>query len=127
MSTTNDEQGYYSKGIDPDGIIAAEIKRRQGEERVLDAAQDQRAPMLSDERLLQGSDPFPVGEEWHDGAMWVRNYYESLIQKGVLRVVGKVELVQGWDGALSCPCGYPHFEGRDENFCPKCGSEITKQ
>ena len=32
MSTTNDEQGYYSKGIDPDGIIPAAIKRKEAED-----------------------------------------------------------------------------------------------
>ena len=145
MSTTNDEQGYYSKGIDPDGIIPAAIKRKEAEDPRLRKGEEyfpidtpaERAPMLSDEKIgPSGLTARRIAELIKETGLKeeplftdreiVRRVVESLITKGVLRVAKKVELVPGWDGALSCPCGYPHFEGRDENFCPGCGSQIIR-
>ena len=103
MSTTNDEQAKYGlkEKIGPSGLTAKRISELIKETGLKEE------PLFTDREI-------------------VRRAVESLITKGVLRVAKKVVLIPGWDGALSCPCGYPHFEGRDENFCPGCGSEIVK-
>ena len=137
MSTTNDEQGYYSKGIDPDGIIPAAIKRkeaedprlRKGEQFFTMNTQAERAPMLSDDEVDLYEDGYINYED--EGALdrgaarCIRDHYESLITKGVLRVVKKAH------GVRRFPCDHTRCEHcervikYDNEFCG-CGVEIVK-
>lgn len=147
MSTTNDEQGYYSKGIDPDGIIPAAIKRKEAEDPRLRKGEQfftmntpaERAPMLSEKDwpnmiYAQASEHgLRPGElSAHDGMEIACDYYESLITKGVLRVAKKVDLIEDdepdIDGKMCPDCRWKMdmFEVVEAKFCPGCGAEIVK-
>lgn len=148
-TTTNDEQGYYSKGIDPDGIIASAIKRKEAEDPRLQKGEQffqihtpaERAPMLSEEKIgPSGLTAKRIAELIKETGLKeeplftdreiVRRVVESLITKGVLRVVTKVTATsvndhplwkQGWE-CDGCGCAFEYLN----NFCPGCGSEIVK-
>ena len=144
MSTTNDEQGYYSKGIDPDGIIPAAIKRKEAEDPRLRKGEEyfpidtpaERAPMLSDEKIgPSGLTARRIAELIKETGLKeeplftdreiVRRVVESLITKGVLRVVKKAH------GMRRFPCDHTRCEHcervikYDNEFCG-CGAEIVK-
>lgn len=86
----------------------------------------ERAPMLSDSDCTSRNFwPVPWNDERSIGAMNARNFYESLITKGELRVVKKVPHI--WID------GYPHCGACNErlvrvynSFCPGCACEIIK-
>ncbi len=58
-------------------------------------------------------------------AMDVADHYESLITKGVLRVVKKVE-VDPMAKVTKCPDCVSILCIPEDNFCPGCGGEIQK-
>lgn len=97
----------------------------------------EREPMLTDSMLDSWS-------AWDDGCdkqhaqhfpKAVRDWYESKITSGELRVVNRVgvEMVpNNYDRLITCTgCrdGVPYYlmeEFDDMNYCPNCGSEIKK-
>lgn len=108
MSTTNDEQAPYGK-------------------------QEQRAPMLSDEEITNAV----YGSKSRGDHSYViqlgielgRNHYESLITKGVLRVVKKANN-NGSPSVFYCSSCKFLVDGQNGipvfNFCPGCGAQIVK-
>ena len=145
MSTTNDEQGYYSKGIDPDGIIPAAIKRKEAEDPRLRKGEEyfpidtpaERAPMLSDEKIgPSGLTARRIAELIKETGLKeeplftdreiVRRVVESLITKGVLRVVKKVNEVWAGNGCYKGCSDCGHHHPMKANFCPGCGAAIVK-
>lgn len=87
---------------------------------------NKREPLLSDEQARNILKNCAYNPGTMNPVAETAAYYESLIDSGKLRVVEEVGLVPGWDGALSCPCGEPHFEGVNENYCPACGNKIKR-
>lgn len=79
-----------------------------------------RGPMLEDKQVGTGTQ--------------VRAFYERLIDEGVLRVVGKVEILRPntYDCQLTCSgCGdgAPYYlleEFEEVNYCPNCGAKVDK-
>lgn len=82
-------------------------------------------PLLSDE------DACDKGENKFEAAIRVRDHYESLIQKGVLRVAGKVTFSVSGIHLTCSGCKVRIQESLWEELpvqdhCPGCGNEIQK-
>lgn len=103
---------------------------------------NKREPLLSDEYLgtLAPDPEWPDGPDWYPSSKQVRDYYESLIDSGKLRVVEEVELVRvepgrqfyhppWYCGACDYRITYYDEDGQEAPrpaFCPGCGNKIKR-
>lgn len=93
----------------------------------------ERAPMMSDETLMDividkygGTDSY-TQDRCFAVAEAVRDFYESNITSGELRVVKKTRMVDN-AGPKCLTCGYAQdYTYVGMNFCPGCGAQIVKE
>ena len=86
-------------------------------------SEEQRAPMLSDERMDW------IDERFWGHAAWVRDFYEAKIASGELRVVNKVrgETKGNSEGSwLHCSGCNEVWSTNAYRHCPGCGAKIIK-
>lgn len=114
---TSGEPSEY-KGIFPKMSITNDEQAKYGTER---------APMLSDEAMNKlAFIPNPPHDRYLTVGGVIRDYYESLITKGVLRVAKPSTMKS--DGTLECEDPECLFTGQAYGFkyCPECAGRIVK-
>ena len=116
MSDTSDPQAPYGKNREAFGKIMDDALAK--------AEATERALLLSDGQMndLIGG--------WGDGGWKVRDFYESKITSGELRVVKTIPRSEARDHVLNChedmasamDTGFANYI----LFCPGCGAQIVK-
>lgn len=89
----------------------------------------ERAPMLSDEEMDATLDYYDGETEFVYSRREIRDFYESKITSGELRVVKTIPRSEAKDHVLEChddmgtamDTGFAHYI----LFCPGCGAKIT--